>query len=540
MSPAVAGMVVLLSLRLVADPPSTSPFAPPIPPSPPSSSPFRTAPDTFAALFESGSPVQEIRLEISPDALTSLRQTPRKSVSAGMHIGSMDFPNVQLHLKGSTGSFRPVDDHPSLTVLLSQEAGSDRIHLENSVEDPGRLHQWLGAELFREAGLPVPSVTLAHVTLGGRRLGLYVVREGYDGAFLQRSFGSPAVVVAEPEPGQDVGGRWKLKPGSPVLDTREAQSALDRLADASRLPDSQQRWQGLAARLDVTRFATLLAGEVLLEHRDGYALARNNVRVIWNPADGRWTFLPHGMDQLLVEAGFARHPQMAGEIARAFVSTDEGKREYDRKWTALADAWMDPVRLTARVRSRAAGLESRLAPDELAVLRREADDLVRRLRRRCAEVASQRAEPSAAAIAATPGTIPLREWHPVDAPDGGALRRESRPGLPVRLSIKAGPVTAAAWQCRLTLPAGRYRLEGLIGAHGLRPLPFGRHQGVALRVSGDRPRSAALTTNASDVPLQVDFEVSEPTEDVRFLCELRASAGEAWFDEESLRVLRRE
>jgi CotH kinase protein len=524
MKPAGMGMVVLLGLRLAADSVSAS----------------RTAPDTFAALSETGSAVQEIRLDLSPAALTSLRLAPRKSVPATLHVGSTDFPKVQLHLKGSTGSFRPVDDRPSLTITLGNEAGSDRIHLENSVEDPSRLHQWLGAELFREAGLPVPSVTLAHVTLAGRGLGLYVVREGYDGAFLRRSFGSPAVVVGEPEPGQDVGGRWKLKPGSPAIGVQEAQSALDRLAAASRLPDSHQRWQALTARLDVTRFATLLAGEVLLEHRDGYALARNNVRMVWNPADGRWTFLPHGMDQLLVEAGFTRHPQISGEIARAFMSTDEGKRAYDQQWTALANAWMDPIRLTARVRTHAAGLESRLAPDEVAVLRRETNDLVRRLRRRCAEVASQRAEPTAAATAAMPGPILLRDWQPLDAPEGGTLRRESRLGSPVRLYITAGPVTAAAWQCRLTLPAGRYRLEGLVGAHGLRPLPFGQHQGAALRVSGDRPRSTALTTNATEVLLQVDFEVSGPGEDVRFLCELRASAGEAWFDGESLRVVRRE
>lgn len=496
--------------------------------------------DTVSRIFLPGASLPEFRVSLTPDALQRLRLDPREDVPADLQISETVFPGIRVHLKGRSGSFRPIDDLPSLTLSLSGQKGGSKLHLENSVEDPSRLHQWLGAALFREAGIPVPPVTLGHVSLNGRRLGLYVVRDGYDAGFLRRGIGSDAGALGEPEPGQDVDGPWHWKPGSASTDLRAATNALATLAAACRIPDPAARWKALDACLDVDRFATLIAGEVLLEHRDGYGLARNNVRIAWNPATGRLTFLPHGMDQLLCEVGFARHPQMAGEVARVFVTTDEGRHAYDGQWTRLIDEWMDPVRLESRVRTRVAGLEGGLTPEEAATLKRESADLIRRISRRCAEVALQRSRSPSASADFASGPVTLHDWTPVDIPVGGSMTNVISGEGRSQLRVIVGPITAASWQARMTLPAGRYRFEGIAGVRDLRPLPFGRNQGAALRVSGDRRRSLALTDDASGSPLRVDFTVPPPGEDLLFHCEVRASAGEAWFESGSLRVLRME
>jgi len=59
--------------------------------------------------------------------------------------------------EGPDRSFRSLDDKPALTLDFDKFAttqrfhGLSRIHLNNSVEDPGYLNEAIGAELFRAA-----------------------------------------------------------------------------------------------------------------------------------------------------------------------------------------------------------------------------------------------------------------------------------------------------------------------------------------------------------------------------------------------------
>src|SRR5205085_9247534 len=95
---------------------------------------------------------------------------------------------------GGTGSFRPMEDKPALTLDFSRfKAGQKfhgvrRIYLNNSVEDPTYANEKIGSELFLAAGVPAPRVTRALVELNGRALGLYVLKEGFTEEFLARHF----------------------------------------------------------------------------------------------------------------------------------------------------------------------------------------------------------------------------------------------------------------------------------------------------------------------------------------------------------------
>ena len=91
-----------------------------------------------------------------PAAIRSLRREPRKYVPATIREGDTIYTNVELHLRGSIGSFRPVDDKPGLTIKIEKGAqrfhGLKKFHLNNSVQDPTYLSEWLCTDLFRRAG----------------------------------------------------------------------------------------------------------------------------------------------------------------------------------------------------------------------------------------------------------------------------------------------------------------------------------------------------------------------------------------------------
>jgi hypothetical protein len=56
-------------------------------------------------------------------------------------------------------------------------------------------------------------------------------------------------------------------------------------------------------------------------------------------------------------------------------------------------------------------------------------------------------------------------------------------------------------------------------------------------VTGRARQMDSITGDSPWRRLSEEFRVEHPTEEVEFVCELRARAGEAWFDLNSLNVL---
>ena len=102
------------------------------------------------------------------------------------------------------------------------------------------------------------------------------------------------------------------------------------------------------------------------------------------------------------------------------------------------------------------------------------------------------------------------------------------------LHIRAGPKTGASWRCKVLLRAGRYRFEGMMRTVGVEPLPFGRVQGASLRLLGQTNQAPPLLGLSGWKKSETSFEIKQPTQLVELMCELRARAGEAWFDLDSL------
>ena len=95
----------------------------------------------------------------------------------------------------------------------------------------------------------------------------------------------------------------------------------------------------------------MVAIETMLVHSDSYSMNRNNYRLYHDPAIDRIVFMPHGMDRVLgthrAALDLSIVPPRLGLVARALLSTAEGRRRYvDR----VADLFQDVFRPDALCR----------------------------------------------------------------------------------------------------------------------------------------------------------------------------------------------
>ena len=87
------------------------------------------------------------------------------------------------------------------------------------------------------------------------------------------------------------------------------------------------------------------------------------------------------------------------------------------------------------------------------------------------------------------------------------------------------------------LEEGEYRFEGKVKTQGLVLGQNITRGGVTLRLSGER--AATMHPAVSEwQTITYDFSVTGVA-DVELVCELRASSGRAWFDGDSLRLIRK-
>jgi hypothetical protein len=281
-----------------------------------------------------------------------------------------------------------------------------------------------------------------------------------------------------------------------------------------------------------------MALEVMLCHRDGYCLARNNFRIYHNPDTCRLVFLPDGMDQLFGKADFPWKPSMAGLVAAAVMNTPEGQRRYTDRFAVLLNNVFKADSLTNRVNELVRELGPNLTRHEFRELARKAAVVKDRIAQRHLDLKWQLSQPELAPLDFADGVAHPSGWVKVDEPVGGRMELVRSPDGVQALRIVAGAATTASWRARVLLKNGYYRLEGRGKVVAVKPLPYGRHQGAGLRVSG-RTRSAGnLLGNSSWRPLAVEFRIETGAEEIELICELRASAGEFWVDLGSLRVVR--
>ena len=496
-----------------------------------------------------GTNVLHIKIQISQAGMNQLRQanwgnnSERPVVLATVSEGGVVYTNVTLHLKGAAGSFRPVDDDPCFTLNFDKAApeqsfhGLHKLSLNNSVQDHSFLTEKICRELFAIAGVPVPRAGHAVVQLNGRNLGLHVLTEGFGKHFLKRYFKNTKGNLYDGGFVQDIDSSLAVNSG----DNPKDHSGLQALASAAREPDPKIRMARLEKTLDMDRFLSFVAMDIIECDWDGYPMNHNNWRIFHDLDSNKMVFIPHGLDQMF---GVERTtpecpilPHLQGLVARAVLSTAEGRRRYLERVAQLYTNAFHADALIKRVDELAGVINPTIAEYSPSAARRHeaaVENLKRRILARDESLRNQLAATTTQPTFASDGTLKLQGWRR-NIRSGEPEFRQEKSGDRALLFISAphGAVSAS-WRTRVLLQEGTYRFEARIRTSAVKSESA---QGARIRISRGAMRRG-LSGTADWQPASYSFEVSDSGAEVELVCELQASQGEACFDASSLRLVR--
>ena len=471
--------------------------------------------------------------KIPEAALMELTRSSRTYVSGQITEGEEVLTNVGIRLKGM-GSFRGVDEKPSFAVKFDEFVenqtyrGLKKLMFNNSAQDSTYLAELLATQLFEDAGVPAAHVTHARVRLNGRDLGLYVVIEAMNKDFLKRHFGSGKGNLYEGYL-QDVHGRLEQDNGDD-----ETQADVRALHEACTIPDPAERWQHLNNVLDVDRFLSFIAMELLTTHWDGYAIHFNNYRLYHDPKTDKMVFITHGLDWAFRRPNVLIEPPLKSLVARAVLTTPQGQELYrERIRTLFAKVFKPPVIIDRMEQALGKIRRAGLKPAEIARIERHAGIMRERIQLRATRVDEQLRgiPPKPLEFDATGFAYPV-SWR--DEPDRGdaivdRVKLQGKETLHIQAREER---TRASWRSQLCMLPGWYRFEGM----ACTKLMAGGS--ARLRISGDT-RSVGISGGTGWQSISHDFQVPEGSLDVELVCELNAlHGGDVWFDLASLRVKR--
>ena len=511
----------------------------------------REASDTF---FNDGI-IPELRIEIAEPELKILRQgatsfvigETRPYVKATLiETGGVRCENVALKLKGSAGSYRPVDDRPAFTVNVDKFEsdqtfhGLGKFHLNNSVQDASYIHEWLAADLLREAKIPATRVTHARVWLNGRDLGLYVLKSAFDKPFLKRHFGHAEGNLYEGGFVQDIDIDLEKDRGKDPNDRTD----LKALLAACRDPDVSIRWSRLEELLDIETFITLMAMEMMLGHWDGYTLQHNNYRLFFDIQTGKGTFLPHGMDQVFGDPNASVINLPSSIVAAAVMGNRVWRgryRERVRELLPLFHPADDLLRRVDQVHARLRPVLERISVQAAKDHDQQVQGLKSRLTARGEGLVKQQdlPDPGPRDFDAT-GRLVLTEWNPVsETPDAKLEVVAVNKLVPKAYSISYQSKTGrcnSSWRCKVPLRKGRYTLHARMKTEKVIAANEQDHAvGAGIRVEGST-RDNVRKGTAAWMPVEYHFEVTDDVRTVELVIELRARKGQVWFDASALHL----
>lgn len=296
--------------------------------------------------------VVELSIEIAPGDYEALKREPRKYVRATLKEGDKTWTNVAVHLKGAAGSFRGIDEKAGLTINMDKNVdgqhfhGIDKFHLNNCAQDASFVSELICGEIFRDAGVPTARCSHATLTLNGKVKGFYVLKEGYDVAFIERNFGTKKGNFYDGGFLRDLDQQLQI---ISQKDDVKPYSELTSLMNAAALADPAVRFKELERLLDADRWVTYLALEVLMHDWDGYPLNKNNYRIYHDPKRDKIVFIPSGTDQMFSDLNFNLMPNFNGAVARAYLTTPDGRQRYLNRLDEILKTVWKPVEWSKRL-----------------------------------------------------------------------------------------------------------------------------------------------------------------------------------------------
>jgi hypothetical protein len=411
-------------------------------------------------------------------------------------------------------------------------------------------------ELYLKAGVPVPRAGHAHVYLNGRDLGLYVLTEGWNKQFVHRFFKNADGNLYDCGFARDVNSKLHVNAGEDPEDL----SDLARLVAAGHEAAKRKALDPLVPVLDVDRFIRLVVLDALLWNWDGYAIGHNNYRVFHDLDSDKMVFMPHGMDQMFWRADAPIMPGGKGTIGVAVLASAEGRKRYMDQVREFMGGILDSEKLTDRLQEISGSIQPTLKQIGAATAARQQRAVEQFSRMIIMRVASLRAQLAGCSNLVTLGigkSVPISQWTVQSAGSDAQS-----------LHLRTVGNSAESCQRALWLEAGYYRIEGRVRTKGVKAPSGAENSGAGFRVISVRKPTTGVNWDwfpyresreyekrremvppggkddrvigDSDwKPLSYDFDLHQPMADVQVFCELRAEKGEAWFDPDSIRLVRR-
>lgn len=422
-----------------------------------------------------------------------------------------------------------VDEKASFAVKFNEFVpgqeyfGLTKLMFNNAVQDPTYVAEYLATGLFRDAHLPAARVTHARVRLNGKDLGLYVVIEAMNKHFLKNHFKSTEGNLYE--------GYLKDIDARLENDNAEAsdQSDVQKLRLACSIPESKARLQAMGKLLDVDKFVSFAAMEILVGHWDGYSIHTNNYRLYHDPGTDKMVFITHGLDWAFRRPNLSIHTPLKSIVGRALFETGEGASLFRNRIGSLFTNVFQVELITNRMDQALRKLRSAgLSAAELAKVEKNAAIMRERIVLRGVRVSEQLAgiEPPALKFDQT-GVVHLDGWREESDRGEPVMEQNDYEGKHTLHSVAAGGRSRGSWRTQIYLARGRYRLEGSAASKGL------LNGSAGIRISGGQ-RQSSVSRTTSWTRLENEFEVTDAGLDVEVVCDFYGTEGEVWFDADSL------
>ncbi len=502
--------------------------------------------DETEAFFQKGE-IPSIELRLDDAAVASLRNEPRTYARVGIVVDGKELtPLAGAKLKGAAGSFQSFDERPGFTIHLAKFDGSARFHgmrkfhLNNAVQDPTYLSEWLSSSIARDADIPATLVSFARLKVNERDLGVYVVKESFDEDFLRRNFRNPTGNLYDGGFCADIDSELERDEGKDVGENGETRADLRAIADACADPDMQSRWKRLEKLVDISAFVRFVALEAMLGHWDGYAFNSNNYRLYFEPGK-RARFIPHGMDQCFQDPAMSVLDMPRALVAASVMKNPKWRADYRREIARLLPEF-DPQRLMKRLEPVQRRLQEALraySNDAADLQSTEARALADRVVARAQNLLEQRNAPEPKPLVFRPGVaVVIRGFHGMSEVEDANLEEVDENGAQW-YRVTAGPNgrCIAGFRRGVLLERGRYELEALVRTDGVVALDALQDEdapgtAAGLRTSG-APRGEGASGGGERV-MKFEFEVTESTADIELVLELRAKRGTAMWRTDSI------
>ena len=269
--------------------------------------------------------LHHVDITVAEADMPALESDRENRVPCDIVYDNKELPHSGIRQKGGIGSVSSLNGKPGFSLKFNEfEVGQDlhgleKLILNNAIQDGTFLHEHIGYALSNRLGIPAARTAHAVVTLNGYTYGIYVVMEATDGDFLRRHFGQDqdgGNLYEGPCCADFVNDIAHMDLKDEADGTGRTRDDLTALANAVRDTPDDMFAETVGGLLDLRNFILSYALDAVLVHWDGYAYNVNNHYIYHRPSDGRFVFMPHGMDQVLGNADFDPFAGPVGILAQ--------------------------------------------------------------------------------------------------------------------------------------------------------------------------------------------------------------------------------